>query len=209
MQNRRTAVRLLFRTARRLGLVDGDPTLDVVLPARVATGFRPLTDDEIALGRDAAEWWMSSQRFSAVWALAEASARGAELGAVRVENLDLGNGRVWLSGGTRVDSRCAPLTEWGIAVLERRLASIGHDEFVAYRGADPGTAGRISAASAITAVLTRAGLRGEPDIRPSSVAAWTGRTVFNQTGDIAAAAQVMGSRSLDHAASMIRWDWTA
>jgi integrase/recombinase XerC len=209
MQNRRSAVRLLFRAARRLGLVDGDPTLDVVLPARVSTGFRPLTDDEIALGRDAAEWWMSSQRFSAVWALAEATARGAELGAVRVENLDLGNGQVWLSGGTRVDSRWAPLTEWGIAVLERRVASIGHDGFVAYRGTDPGTAGRISAASAITAVLTRAGLRDEPDIRPSSVAAWTGRTVFNQTGDIAAAAQVMGSRSLDHAARMIGWDWTA
>jgi integrase len=209
MHNRRTSVRLLFRTARRLRLLDGDPTLDLVLPPRSVGAFRPLTDDEIELCRDAASWWMSSQRFSTVWALAEATARGAELGAVRVADLDLAGRRVWLSGGTRVEPRWAPLTDWGATILEQRLTSIGDDEFIAYRGATPRSAGRISAASAVSAVLTRAGLQAESDIRPTSVAAWAGRAIFDRTGDIRAAALMLGMRSLDHTARMIGWDWTS
>lgn len=208
MHNRRTALRLLFRTARRLGLIDGDPTLDLVLPPRVVGSFRPLTDDEIELCRDAAAWWMTSQRFAAVWALAEASARGEELGAVRCVDVDLASGRVWLSGGKRVEPRWAQLTDWARDALERRLSTLGGDEFVAYRGTSPRSAGRISAASAVTAVITRAGLADEADLRPTSVAAWAGRAEFDRTGSIAEAARLLGLRSLDATARMIGWDWT-
>ena len=209
MHNRRTTLRLLFRTARRLGFVDGDPTLDLVLPPRVMGTFRPLTSDEIELCRDAALWWMSSQRFAAVWALAEATARGAELGAVHVTHVDLVKNRVWLDGGKRVEPRWARLTDWGRAALERRLSTVSGKEFVAYQGASPRPSGRVSAASAVTAVLTRAGLRDEADIRPSSVAAWAGRTEFDRTGDIASAARLLGLRSLDVTARTIGWDWTS
>ncbi len=208
MHNRRTSVRMLFRTARRLELVDGDPTLDLALPPRVVGSFRPLTDDEVDLCRDAAAWWMSSNRFAAVWALAEAGARGAELGAVRVSDVDLEGKRVRLSGGKRVEPRWAPLTDWARDALERRLTTLDEDEFIAYRGSSPGASSRISAASAVTAVLTRAGLADEPDLRPTSVAAWTGRKEFDRTGSIADAAQLLGLRSLDAAARMIGWDWT-
>ena len=40
---RRAAVRMLFRVARDLGLADGDPTLDLALPARQPGVFRALT----------------------------------------------------------------------------------------------------------------------------------------------------------------------
>lgn len=208
MHNRRTSVRLLFGTARRLGLSNTDPTLDVALPPRAVGSFRPLTDDEIALCRDTASWWMPSQRFSAVWAMAEAGGRGAELGAVTPADIDLEHGRVRLSGGERVEPRWAPLTNWGRQALERRLADRYRDEFVAYRGNSPGSAGRTSAAAAIIAVLTRAGLADEVDIRPTSVAAWAGRGVFDRTGDIGAAARLLGMRSLDATARMIGWDWS-
>lgn len=208
MHNRRTSLRMLFRTARRLGLVDGDPTLDLVLPSRVTGSFRPLSDEEVDLCRDAASWWMSSQRFAAVWALAEAGARGAELGAVRVSDVDLDKRRVRLSGGKRVVPRCVPLTDWAHDCLERRLTTLDDDEFVAYRGASPRSAGRISAASAVTAVLTRAGLADEADLRPTSVAAWAGRAEFERTGSIADAARLLGLKSLDATARMIGWDWT-
>lgn len=207
MHNRRTSLRLLFRMARRLGLVDGDPTLDLVLPARAIGTFRPLSDEEVDLCRDAALWWMSSQRFAAVWALTEATARGAELGAVRVADVDLNTQRVWLSGGKRVEPRWAPLTDWGRATLERRLATLDGDEFVAYRGGSPRSAGRISAASAVTSVMTRAGLVDEADLRPMSVAAWAGRVEFDRTGSVADAARLLGLRSLDATARMIGWDW--
>jgi len=72
----------------------------------------------------------------------------------------------------------------------------------------PGSAGRTSAASAVTAVLTRAGLADEADIRPTSVAAWAGRAAFERTGNIGEAARLLGMRSLDAAARMIGWDWS-
>lgn len=46
---RRCAIRLLFRAARLRGLWDGDPTLDLVLPARSPLSTRPLTEDEMVL----------------------------------------------------------------------------------------------------------------------------------------------------------------
>src|SRR5437762_8472590 len=44
MRLRRSALRLLFRTARELGLLAGDPTVDLVLPSRMNESARPLTD---------------------------------------------------------------------------------------------------------------------------------------------------------------------
>ena len=209
MHNRRTSLRVLFRTARRLGLAEGDPTLDISLPPRIVGSYRPLTDDEVELCRDAAAWWMSSRRFAAVWALAEATGRGAELGSVRAADVDLEQNRVWLSGGTRIEPRWAPLNDWAREILGRRLNVIEGDEFVAYSGSVPRSSGRISAASAVTAVLTRAGLRDEVDLRPTSVAAWAGRVEFDRTGSIAEAAQLLGLRNLDATARMIGWDWAS
>jgi len=58
--NRRTAIRFLFRVARRLDLASGDPTLDIVLPPATSLATRPLVDDEIELCRDIS-WWKSSR----------------------------------------------------------------------------------------------------------------------------------------------------
>ena len=207
MHNRRTCLRQLFRVARKVGLATADPTIDLVLPTRSSRLFRPLSNSEINLCRDAASLWTSSQRFSAVWALAEASARGAELGAVRTTDLDLAAGRVWLSGSLRVEPRWGVLTKWGATVLAQRLAETSNDAFVAFQGSTAGSASRVSAASAVTAVLKRAGLGDYTDVRPMSVAAWAGRTAFDRDGDIAATAHLLGLRSLDATARMIGWDW--
>src|SRR5690242_5110234 len=48
MRLRRWAVRLLFCTARELGLCAHDPTIDVALPSRQARLPRPLSEDEVA-----------------------------------------------------------------------------------------------------------------------------------------------------------------
>ena len=73
LHNRRAALRLLFRVARRLGLADTDPTLDLRLPPKSLAAARPLDDDEIELCRDVAQW--ASGRVAVAWALAEATAR--------------------------------------------------------------------------------------------------------------------------------------
>jgi integrase/recombinase XerC len=54
MRLRRSTLRLLFRTARDLGLAEGDPTMDVVLPSRTNEAARLLTDLEVQRCRRAA-----------------------------------------------------------------------------------------------------------------------------------------------------------
>ena len=60
MHLRRTALRLLFRSARSGGVDVGDPTLDLVLPPRSPLSTRPLTDDELLLCRSHAFWSLTA-----------------------------------------------------------------------------------------------------------------------------------------------------
>jgi integrase len=198
--NRRSALRLLFRLARHRGLVDFDPTIDLTLPPRSSLPTRPLTDDEVELCRDIA-WWTSS-RVAAAWALAEATARGAEIGAICVADVDVRDRKVWIHGGSRTEPRTGLLTDWGIRGLERRMAEVDSGA-LAYGGSSTGSSRQVSTCRAIGVVLLRAGLAAEYDVRPASVSAWAGRREFLRTGRIEDAALVMGVRSFDRAARLI------
>jgi len=210
MHLRRSALRLLFRLARELDLADSDPTIDLTLPARSSKRIRPLTDDEVAMCRSASLQSLTSTRPAAVWALAESSCRSGELGHIRIADVDLDAGRVWLHGSPRTDARWAPLQDWGATRLERRLRVIGDDpdRLIVYDG-ERGSDYHRQAAScgAISETLRRAGIGGEPDIRPASVAAWAGRQVLAATGRIDEAARRLGIRSLDRTATLIGFDW--
>jgi hypothetical protein len=210
MHLRRTTIRLVFRTARSLGLADSDPTLDLDLPPRSSLRTRPLTNDEVELCRMASLRSLTSTRLAAAWALAEASARTAELGHIRADHLDLGAGRVRLHGSPRVESRWAPLSEWGRVQLERRLRAIGGSDPaqpVLYEGAGGDYHRQAASCVTIKDILRRAGLATESDVRPLSVTAWAGRQVLAETGQIDEVARRLGFRSLDGAARLIDWDW--
>jgi integrase/recombinase XerC len=204
LHNRRAALRLLFRVARRLGLAETDPTLDLRLPPKSSVAARPLDDEEVELCRDVAHW--TSSRVAVAWALAEATARGAEIAAVTRDDVDLDAGTVWIKGGPRTSPRTGALSEWGLATLRQRAPGCGAGP-LAYAGEGSGIAGQVSTCRAISSVLLRAGLAGEPDVRPMSVAAWAGRRVLDETGSIEAAAIAMGVRSLDRAARLVGHDW--
>lgn len=210
MHWRRTALRLLFRAARRHGLVDGDPTLDLDLPPRSSLGTRPLTDDEITLCRSVAQWSLAGSRRSAAWALAEATCRSSELPNITGDDIDLDSGRIWIAGGKATQPRTGQLTEWGLVQVRARLEELDALlQPIVYSGRSSAGAGQVSGAAAIVDVLTRAGLNQEPDVRPGSVAAWAGRRVLEETGRIDCAARALGVRSLDRAARIVAWDWQA
>jgi integrase/recombinase XerC len=210
MHWRRTALRLLFRAARRHGLIDGDPTLDLGLPPRSSLGTRPLTDDEVTLCRSVAQWSLAGSRRAAVWALAEATCRTSELPGVAGDDVDLDSGRVWIGGGKATLARKGQLTEWGLVQVRARIEELEAPSLpLVYSGRAPAGAGQVSGASALVDVLTRAGLHHEPDVRPGSVAAWTGRRVLEETGRIDCAARALGVKSLDRTAAIVAWDWQA
>ena len=110
---RRSAVRMLFRALREHGVVDHDPTLDVLLPPRTSLRARPLCDDEIALGRSFSFQTLRDSRQPAAWALAEATVRTSELSQVTVADLDLEAGTVHIAGSTKTQPRVGVLTRVG------------------------------------------------------------------------------------------------
>lgn len=206
---RRLAVRVLFRTARQLGLAVGDPTIDLALPPRCPGSFRPLEDDEIELCRAVAIG--SGTRPAASWALCEATARTGELPWIRRPDLDLVDGRVWIHGTPRTAARWGELTDWGVTQLARRLADLdaGPDTPIVGGGAPGSALAQSSAVGLISRTLTRAGFGDAPGVRASSVPAWAGRKIFDDTGRIDLAAARLGMRSLDRTARFIGWDWAA
>jgi integrase len=212
MHLRRSAVRLLFAEGRRLGLAQGDPALDVTLPPRSSLRARPLTDDEIELCRAYSVRTSSETRQPAAWALAEATARSAELVLIRVGHIALDRGRVWIPGSSKTDPRFGELTDWGKLQLERHLRASGlglrPSDKIVCRKAREGASATASASIAIAKTLRRAGLHGEPDVRPASVAAWSGASAYDLGTPIETVARMLGIRSLDRAAAFIGLDWS-
>ncbi|MDP9337204.1 MAG: hypothetical protein M3Q30_28345, partial [Actinomycetota bacterium] len=211
MRLRRSALRLLFRTARELGLAERDPTLDLVLPPRMNESARPLTDEEIDSCRRICLHDLASTRLSVAWALGEATARTAEIPHVTVGDVDLASGRVWLRGSAKTESRWGALTEWGASQVARHVRGLGNvarDPALAYGGSGNLESRRSFSCQAIRETLQRAGLTNDPYVRPASLTAWAGVGVMRTTRRIEAVATALGVRSLDTAARIIGWDWT-
>jgi integrase len=210
MRLRRSSLRLLFRAARDLGLVRGDPTLDLALPSRTNEAARPLTDLELQRCRRAALEDLSSTRLVVPWAFGEATARTAEIPHLRVGDLDLPGARVWIHGSNNTEPRWGTLTAWGVTQLERHLrehSPANDDASLTHRGSANPESRRAHSSQAIREILQRAGLTTDPYVRPASLAAWAGQRVLCATGQIEMAARALGMRSLDGAARFIGWDW--
>ena len=216
---RRVALRMLFRTLRELGAAVHDPTLDLALPPRTARAARPLTDDEVTLGRTAARLGnagSSSLQRAVAWALAEATAVTSEISAIRVCDLDDPQQPryVDLPGTRRVDARLGELTDWGATVVSRQVAllrdrGLPSSALLTYRGAgSPGQhVAQAAVCNAIAAVLETAGLSAEPDVRPGSVRNWAARRCYDAGMPLERVARRLGARSLDAVAEDIALDW--
>ena len=211
MHLRRSALRLYLRTLRQLGYEVGDPTQDLVLPARSCLAVRPLTDDEIVLCRSFSLQTLTATMQPAAWALAEATARTSEIPHIAVSDLDFTNQRVWIHASSKAEARWGSISDWGATQLARRVGSLKNvlesDPSVAYGGDGSEESRQVSSCIAIAETLRRAGIGAEPDVRPGSVVAWAGCRVFSETGRIEEVARRLGMRSLDRAAKFIGWDW--
>ena len=182
---RRSAIRAIFRDLRVLGLVQGDPTVDLQLAARDLGPYRPLTGDEIAVGRAASRLGGGSRTLirAIAWALAEAGLATSEMGAVQIQDLDdrALPTRIALPETRRLAARTAELTAWGTQVMARHVTTLGDSDparTLAYVSRGPGGDYRAQASmcTSLARVLELAGLRVDPRVRPRSVRGWAGRS---------------------------------
>ena len=154
------------------------------LPARSSLAARPLTDDEIALGRSFSSETLGETRQPAAWALAEATVRTSELSAIRIRDVDLDD-------APRLDrwehEDGAPLGsahDWGVEPLARRIAILDADPDapLVYDGTGARRADRRRCARRSPRPCGAPASRDEPDVRPVSVAAWAGARIFERDG---------------------------
>ncbi len=211
MHLRRGAIRLLCKEGRRLDLLSGDPTIDILLPPRSVLSTRPLTDDEIELCRLAAVFNSTDLRSAVAWALAECTARVSEIAHVSVRDVDMSGHRVYIAGSGRTDPRWAPMPPWAETQLARRLSAgtlrSDPDARLVPWPSRNRTRPTNAATMTVIGVLRRAGIHGEPDVRPGSVAGWAGGRLLRRGYGIDEVAKALGSRSLDRAAQTIGFDW--
>ncbi len=208
MHLRRTALRIFFREARTLGVLSVDLTTNITLPSRSYHALRPLTDEEVRRCRSFAERMKGEACYAMAWALAEATARVAELAAIRAGDLDLEGGRVWIGGSSSTDARWSTLTDWGLKQLRRvvmsKSASPGNVDLLV-----PDTTSRASVHEVVASTLRQADLANTPGVRPNSIAAWRGAAALANGASIDEVAALLGMRSLDRAAAFIGFDWRA
>lgn len=203
---RRMALRMAFRTGRRLGLCRVDPTLDLELGPNASVSARRLLQAEVELCRIYAVPGPSDGRRCVAWALAEATARTGEMGLVRISDLDVAHERVWLPGTPGADARWGYFTDWGLGqVLRRFNAEVDADASLIVWRREPKN-GRAASSQALTETLKAAGLIA-PEIRPRSISAWAGRRLFDDGAPLDEVAKRLGMRSLDQTASFIGFDW--
>jgi integrase len=211
MHLRRSALRVLFRVARQHFGLDHDPARDLVLPPRSVVSTRPLTNDEVLVGRSFSLHSASATRLPAAWALGEATATTAELSHITTSDLDLDHidgPRVWLHGSSKRTARFGLLDDWGATQLERRASSLRGTTKLIYNGrTDKPESIAASCVSAISDTLARCGLNTEPDVRPASLPAWAGTVVLRETDRIEEVARRLGMTSLDGAAAFVSFDW--
>jgi site-specific recombinase XerC len=205
---RRSALRLLFAVLRDAGLMIGDPTLDLKLPRRALSAWRPLTDDEIELCEWNALGLDGLVRRSVTLALAESALTTTEIALVRSSDVDLEQHVVNCSGSDRRAPRRAPLSRWATQQLRRHLPASSADTFVARVGGDLDSR-RTSVINDLNLILRRAHLSAEGDVRIDSIAAWAAQCVLVETGRIESVARFLGLSSLDAAARFVGYDWRA
>ncbi|WP_274915193.1 hypothetical protein [Streptomyces sp. WZ-12] len=217
MHVRRSVLRSAYRALREMGLSDQDPTRDIVLPPRTAGEVRPLSEDKVIALRHQASSVDRPTRHGAAAALALAGGHSGEIGHICVQDLDVSGRRVWMHGSTKTDPRWCPLDAWTLATLsgraqfvaarQLRTESVPRARLAVSDHHAPDCNLQARACVALRDLLIRIGLAREPDVKPSSITAWAGVEIFEQTGSVEEVARRLGLRSLDRAADVIGHTW--
>ena len=207
MHLRRTVVRSIYSTLHDLDPTCSDPSAFLTLPSRWYRKQRPLTDPEMQQLRITTQSGHGELSPSAVLlALAECGAATFEITAVTWS--DVTSTTLELPGGTRILRRNvaqSPFAKHTLQQAREQWNPSPEEPVVPTRSSKPPmTQPAISAmTNRLRQLIDRSGLRGADHVGPRSIRLWAAATEYRRTSRIEAAAQVLGMKSLDAAATAI------
>jgi len=211
VRQRRWALQALFATAVELGLVAEDPAADLPVISSGERRFRPITESELGLVRQAAMSRVRDPyRSGAVVGLAEATATTGELANIRWRDIHLDDGTVDLPGSDPVRPRTGRLSIWAVQQLAalHTQENPAPDDLVVLRGeSDPtGQPAQASMSQLIGRLLNDAGITGA-DVSPSSIRLHHPARLLADGAPITEIALMLGLSGLDRTADVLGWDW--
>jgi len=210
---RSCAVRAMFATARTLGWTIQHPPSVAREENMTTRQGRPLVDLEFDTVRAIASAKRHTRHAAAI-AIALSGGGTADIAGMTRAHIDLDDGTITLPGGRHIAERIVRIPgQWEYDILKERLADLeqlGHpaDDGLIVRRQGSAASRQAGAAIALAEVLQEGQLRADPTLKPASIARWAALVSFETTGDISSAAALLGTGSLDTAASAIGWDWT-
>ena len=205
--------RFILATARTLGWTIQHPPSVVREENTTTRQGRPLVEVEFDTIRSIASVKRHTRHAAAV-AIAFSGGGTADIAGTTRAHVDLEDGTITLPGGRHIAERTVRIPgEWEYDILTERLADLDKlgrpdDDGLVVRRQGSAASRQAGAAIAITEVLQEGQLRSDPTIKPASISRWAALVAFETSGDIAAAASLLGTGSLDTAAAAIGWDWT-
>ncbi len=220
---RRQSLRVLFKTARALGLDDRDPAADIALPVRLLGRSVPATHEQVQRCSDASRTTLTETRLPCVLALFLAGLGTAELPYATRADVHLDARLVWAhGGGAKAVARWVPLDGWQAEMVRRRIdwldanpaktPALAARRTLVYAPTKDGVPHHFrqaAAANAIGQIMRRAGLSKVPGIGAKSLRQHVAKDVYERTGSLAQVATRFGMVLLDAAADLIGLDWRA
>lgn len=206
-RDRQWVARAAFKVAAQLG-AQLDP--NVAAGARIKRGdpdvpARPLTDQELDRLCAHVDAGTAASRRPLLVALYSAGGSAPEVAAVRALDVDLDAGTVTFLGER---ARVCALDEWSARAIARYLRAnpTAPDERLCVKADTPRDAAVDSVSIRMWKILKEAGFSSRSGISPRSIRLAAARQVLERDG-IVAAAQFLGSPSLDNTAHALGHDW--
>lgn len=209
---RSCAIRAVYATARTLGWTTAHPPYVTREENPTTRQGRPLLELEFDTCRAVASALRHTRHAAAV-AIALSGGGTADIGNVTRSHVDLADGTLTLPGSRHIAERRVRIPgQWEYDVLAQRLSDLSSlgdpaDAGLIVRRSGSEASRQAGAAIALSEVLSMAQLRSDPTIKPASFSRWAALVRFETTSDISQAAALLGTTSLDTAASAIGWDW--
>ena len=208
-RNRRWVALAAFEEAARLGApIDAAKLAGTPIPRPSEfTSTRPLKPSELQLVRVHAHTGLFTSRRLPITALSFAGGTATEIALVRPGDIDLCEQTVTFRGSA---ARTNPLDAWSAETLQRWFAN-------QIDAPDPANPLCVSANLSVDRaahsvsvrlgeVLRDAGLKGIPGVTARALRLTTAKQILDTDG-LAAAAQFLGSPSLDNTANALDFDW--